>query len=154
MDLSIIQALSACVLRINILVRASRGDISSYGLLVAPRTACLRATAARLFHTKPTGARRRLAPISLSCKKSSTSTMLASFVPVAPESHFSIHNLPFGIFSTRGGDPTPRIGVAIGDSILDMRSISRAGLFTGPLMSKQSESLEQVSTHLNHDPLL
>lgn len=72
---------------------------------------------------------------------------LSSFLHVPPDSHFSIHNLPFGIFSTpRSGDPAPRIGVAIGDHILDVQAISRAGLLTGPLMRKHSECLAQVRT--------
>jgi fumarylacetoacetase len=39
---------------------------------------------------------------------------------------FPIQNLPLGAFSTGNGEP--RIGVAIGDMILDLREISRAGL--------------------------
>ncbi|HEX6791337.1 MAG TPA: fumarylacetoacetase [Candidatus Krumholzibacteria bacterium] len=45
----------------------------------------------------------------------------------APRSDFPIQNLPFGVF--RGaGDDTPRIGVAIGDRVLDLTAL-RAGLF-------------------------
>jgi fumarylacetoacetase len=36
---------------------------------------------------------------------------------------FSIDNLPYGVFSTTA-DPTPRIGVAIDDQILDLRAAS------------------------------
>jgi fumarylacetoacetase len=39
---------------------------------------------------------------------------LRSFVPVAPDSHFPIQNLPYGVFTTPA-NYTPRIGVAIGD---------------------------------------
>ncbi len=39
---------------------------------------------------------------------------------------FPIQNLPFGVFSI--GNEEPRIGVAIGDMILDLRALSRAGL--------------------------
>jgi fumarylacetoacetase len=42
---------------------------------------------------------------------------------------FPLQNLPLGIFSS--GGVTPRIGVAIGDSILDLRSAQAAGLFEG-----------------------
>ena len=38
---------------------------------------------------------------------------LRSFLPVLPDSHFPIQNLPFGIFS-RPADEMPRVGVAIG----------------------------------------
>lgn len=41
---------------------------------------------------------------------------------------FPIQNLPFGLFSSSGS--TPRIGVAIGDFILDLRAIEKAGLLT------------------------
>ncbi len=39
---------------------------------------------------------------------------------------FSVQNLPFGVFSPPGG--SPRIGVAIGDSILDLAACSERGL--------------------------
>jgi fumarylacetoacetase len=52
-----------------------------------------------------------------------------SFVDAAndPDADFPIQNLPFGIFST-SADPTPRIGVAIGDRVLDLKMIGRSGL--------------------------
>ncbi|HEX8957954.1 MAG TPA: fumarylacetoacetase [Burkholderiaceae bacterium] len=52
---------------------------------------------------------------------------LKSFVDVAPDSHFPIQNLPFGIFST-AADPAPRAGVAIGDYVLDLAVLERRGL--------------------------
>ncbi|HXG81692.1 MAG TPA: fumarylacetoacetase [Sphingomicrobium sp.] len=39
---------------------------------------------------------------------------------------FPIQNLPFGVFSVGNGEP--RIGVAIGDMILDLKALSGAGL--------------------------
>jgi fumarylacetoacetase len=39
---------------------------------------------------------------------------------------FPIQNLPLGVFSIGGGEPS--IGVAIGDSILDLKSLAAAGL--------------------------
>jgi fumarylacetoacetase len=50
-----------------------------------------------------------------------------SFVEVAPDSHFPIQNLPFGIFSTTA-DLRPRPGVAIGDFVLDLAALEEAGL--------------------------
>ncbi|MBT8487072.1 MAG: fumarylacetoacetase [Phycisphaerales bacterium] len=38
-----------------------------------------------------------------------------------PGSDFPIQNLPFGVFRRRGSDEPPRIGVAIGDAIADVR---------------------------------
>ena len=46
---------------------------------------------------------------------------------IAAESDFSIYNLPFGIFSYKGHDP--RVGVAIGDSIIDLVLAHDAGVF-------------------------
>lgn len=43
---------------------------------------------------------------------------------------FPIQNLPFGVFRDWEGDDPPRIGVAIGDRVLDVSAL-RAGLFTG-----------------------
>lgn len=52
---------------------------------------------------------------------------LKSWVEVNPGSDFPIQNLPFGIFQTK--ERTARVGVAIGDFILDLSVISEAGLF-------------------------
>jgi len=51
---------------------------------------------------------------------------LKSWIPVDPQSDFTIHNLPFGIFSTV--QRTPRVGVAIGNQILDLAAVARKGL--------------------------
>ena len=52
---------------------------------------------------------------------------LTSWVDSAAGSDFPIQNLPFGVFST-DADATPRIGVAIGDRILDCRAAVEAKL--------------------------
>ncbi|MEL6484126.1 MAG: fumarylacetoacetase, partial [Bacteroidota bacterium] len=39
-------------------------------------------------------------------------------IDIPKNSDFSIHNLPFGIFST--ADRSPRSGVAVGEHILDL----------------------------------
>lgn len=61
-----------------------------------------------------------------------TDPHLRSFVPVAPESHFPIQNLPFGVFRPhRGGaDSGPRVGVAIGEIVVDLSVLERRGLLT------------------------
>ena len=51
----------------------------------------------------------------------------ASWVPGADASEFSLANLPYGVFSTRGSEP--RIGVAIGEQLLDMKAAAEGGLF-------------------------
>ncbi len=53
---------------------------------------------------------------------------LTSFVAVEPTSDFPIQNLPYGVFSTPD-EPSPRVGVAIGDFVLDLSKIEREGLF-------------------------
>src|SRR5215510_8090957 len=45
-----------------------------------------------------------------------------------PATDFPIQNLPFGVFKRRGPDSSPRIGVAIGDEILDIAACADAGL--------------------------
>lgn len=42
---------------------------------------------------------------------------------------FPVQNLPFGIFSPKGGEP--RGGVAIGDDIVDLRALAATGLVSG-----------------------
>lgn len=54
--------------------------------------------------------------------------MLYSFIPVAPESHFPIQNLPYAIFSTPE-DGRRRVGTAIGDWVLDLAVLEEAGFF-------------------------
>ncbi|CAK6442380.1 unnamed protein product [Pipistrellus nathusii] len=63
-----------------------------------------------------------------------------SFVSVAPDSDFPIQNLPYGVFSTTA-NPRSRIGVAIGDQILDLSIIKH--LFTGPILSKHQDVFVQ-----------
>ncbi len=53
---------------------------------------------------------------------------LKSWLEIDPESDFSIYNLPFGIFSTASNNS--RIGVAIGDKIIDLKTVNDLGLFS------------------------
>lgn len=48
-------------------------------------------------------------------------------VDIPKNSDFSIHNIPFGIFSTT--ERSPRVGVAIGDQILDLVEVAKLGVF-------------------------
>jgi fumarylacetoacetase len=52
---------------------------------------------------------------------------LKSWVEVRPGSDFPIQNLPFGIFQT--ADTQPRVGVAIGDYVLDLKMLAHEGFF-------------------------
>jgi fumarylacetoacetase len=73
-----------------------------------------------------------------------TDRTLRSFVEVAPDNDFGIHNLPFGIFRPRAL-AKPRVGVAIGDQILDLSVLAERGLFRGP---------EIRDTYVFHEPSL
>ena len=48
----------------------------------------------------------------------------------APRGDFPLQNLPFGVFRDWEGDDSPRVGVAIGDFVLDVSGL-RATLFDG-----------------------
>ena len=61
-----------------------------------------------------------------------------SWVPNASDSQFSIHNLPLGVFSSKGNE-NKRVGVAIGPYVLDLVAIAEAGLF-------QKQSFPAAST--------
>jgi fumarylacetoacetase len=50
---------------------------------------------------------------------------LRSFIDVDPSSDFSIQNLPYGVFSTDG--VAPRVGVAIGEYVLDLWELEQDG---------------------------
>jgi fumarylacetoacetase len=51
-----------------------------------------------------------------------------SWIPYSAESHFPLQNLPYGVF-TRAGDERRRIGVAIGEQVVDLYALTQAGLF-------------------------
>lgn len=51
----------------------------------------------------------------------------------APDSDFPIQNLPFCVF--RRDDETPRVGIAIGDQLFDVRAAMSRALFSGAAIS-------------------
>ncbi len=53
--------------------------------------------------------------------------LLQSWVAIPPESDFPIQNLPFGIFQP--GSARPRVGVAIGDYVVDCQFLAENGFF-------------------------
>jgi len=71
-----------------------------------------------------------------------TSPTLRSWMPVPDGSHFPIQNLPYGVFRPKaGGDP--RIGVAIGEHVLDLAAVERAGLLDAALLRAAGVFLER-----------
>lgn len=55
---------------------------------------------------------------------------LKSFLEIPSDSHFPLENLPFGIFRPSTGGP--RVGVALGDSVVDLSVLEREGHFQSP----------------------
>ena len=55
---------------------------------------------------------------------------LRSFVEVLPDSDFPIQNLPFGVFQPK--EDKPRVGVAIGDRVVDLSALEELGHFQSP----------------------
>src|SRR3989440_4143251 len=52
---------------------------------------------------------------------------LRSFIEVGKDSHFPLENLPFGVFKPR--DDPARVGVALGDYVVDLSALQDAGHF-------------------------
>ncbi|MFV1883994.1 MAG: fumarylacetoacetase [Balneola sp.] len=62
------------------------------------------------------------------------SSILNTWVNVPEHSDFTIYNLPFGIFST--AERSKRIGVAIGNQIIDLSEVLALGVFDGLSVTK------------------
>jgi fumarylacetoacetase len=91
---------------------------------------------------------------------------LRSFIPVDPTSDFPIQNLPYGVFSAKHG-LAPRVGVAIGDYVLDLWELEQdgrldvgdLGVFAGPTLNPfmalgpkvWSRTRARISELLRHD---
>lgn len=86
---------------------------------------------------------------------------MASSLNISADSHFTIHNLPYGVFSTLPdvslfillsksnfvyyldwSQEKRRIGVAIGDHILDLSVVKH--LFNGPTISRYLDVFDEV----------
>ena len=65
-----------------------------------------------------------------------------SFIKIDPQSDFSYQNLPYGIFST-DGNQRKRIGVAIGDYVLDLSQIKQ--FFNGMVMNQYQHVFNESS---------
>ncbi len=61
---------------------------------------------------------------------------LASWVDIPKDSDFSIYNLPFGIFSVGNGNK--KMGIAIGDQIVDVYAIAELGHFKDLKVDKKT----------------
>src|SRR3954466_1098431 len=91
---------------------------------------------------------------------------LRSFVNVDPASDFPIQNLPYGVFSSKDS-LAPRVGVAIGNYVLDLRELEQdgrldvgePGVFAAPMLNAfmalgpevWSRTRARISELLRHD---
>jgi len=67
---------------------------------------------------------------------------LTSWIDVAPSCDFPIQNLPYGVF--QHGDGLPRIGVAIGNFVLDLAAVHQAGLFADTALTDEELAFHSV----------
>jgi len=69
-----------------------------------------------------------------------------SFVSYPADSDFPIQNLPYGVFY-RDADHTkrPTIGVAIGEQVLDLSVVAKAGLFDGPAIKDHAHVFHEAT---------
>ena len=69
-----------------------------------------------------------------------------SWVPVPEGSHFPVQNLPYGVFAPSGAEP--RVGVAIGEQVLDLAAALHDEVFARPslnaFMAQGRERWQQV----------
>ena len=73
---------------------------------------------------------------------------LKSWLEISKESDFPIQNLPFGIYSTK--NKTKRVGVAIGDQILDLYRLFKLGYLDSLSFCEHCFSNEYLNRMMGH----
>jgi fumarylacetoacetase len=76
---------------------------------------------------------------------------LKSWLEISKESDFPIQNLPFGIYSTK--NKTKRVGVAIGDQILDLYRLFKLGYLDSLSFCEHCFSNEYLNRMMGHGKL-
>ena len=76
---------------------------------------------------------------------------LKSWLEISRESDFPIQNLPFGIYSTK--NKTKRVGVAIGEYILDLSQILKLGYLDSLSFCEHCFSNEYLNRMMGHGKL-
>ena len=71
---------------------------------------------------------------------------LQSWLEIAPDSDFSIYNLPFGIFSK--GKKGARVGIAIGDQVLDLYKLAKSGVFADIIVDPKVFKKKYLNTFI------
>ena len=82
---------------------------------------------------------------------SANNPSLNSWIEVSSESDFPIQNLPFGIYSTK--NKTKRVGVAIGDRILDLSQLLEHGYLNSLSFCEHCFSNEFLNRMMGHGKL-
>jgi len=72
---------------------------------------------------------------------------LTAWVDIPKDSDFNIYNLPFGIFSVGNGNK--KIGIAIGDQIVDLYAIAEQGYFDGLEVEKEAFVTNYLNDFIN-----
>ena len=76
---------------------------------------------------------------------------LKSWLEISRESDFPIQNLPFGIYSTK--NKTKRVGVAIGNQILDLSQLLKLGYLDSLSFCEHCFSNEYLNRMMGHGKL-
>ncbi len=75
---------------------------------------------------------------------------MKSFIKYSPDSHFPIQNLPYGVFKPRP-DGNSRIGVAIGEFILDLSVLEDKGLLKNSSPEKNLFNGSSLNLFMSQD---
>lgn len=73
-----------------------------------------------------------------------------SWVPVAEDSHFSIHNIPFGIFSPKADPEKKRGATIIGQTVVDLSAVYEAGLLNDVGLSSNVFAHAELNAFMEH----
>ena len=68
---------------------------------------------------------------------------LKPWLPVSPDSDFSLQNLPFGVFQS--ASHSPRVASAIGDKVVDLLALYRLGYFEALPFSEREFSAKSLN---------
>jgi fumarylacetoacetase len=72
---------------------------------------------------------------------------MKAIIPIQPDSDFSIHNLPFGIFKLKSENVNSfRVGMALGTWVIDLIQLVKAGLLTAEQETILAPSLNLLAS--------
>ncbi len=79
-----------------------------------------------------------LSIIAISFRTSSIKTMTNPIVPVALDSDFSLHNIPYGVIVV---GKEHHMATRLGDSVIDLHACAKLGLFKGKRYYREDYSM-------------